>query len=63
MFAQVRKSALYGKAHSGGRPSRKGALCVRYATERRILAAGPHGKAHSAIVVGYRMRLFVRRWV
>ena len=46
-FAQVRKSALYGKAHSGCWPSRKDALWVRDLTERRTLGAGPHGKAHS----------------
>ena len=34
------------------RTLRKSAFCVRHATEKRILAAGPHGKAHSAIVVG-----------
>gem|GEM_PF-3367389 len=26
---------------------RKSAFCVQHATEKRILAAGPHGKAHS----------------
>ena len=33
------------------RTLRKSAFCVRHATEKCILAAGFHGKAHSAIVV------------
>ena len=44
----MRKSALYGKAHSRRGPSRKSALWARALTEKRTLGAGSHGKAHSA---------------
>ena len=41
MFAQVRKSALYGKAHSAHGPSRKGALCAT-ARMQNALFGEPH---------------------
>ena len=46
MFAQVRKSALYGKAHSAQTPSRKSAFCVRDVTKKHILdGRRDHGDA------------------
>ena len=45
------------------RTLRKSALCVRHATEKRILAAGPHGKAHSAILKPPKLRFSVRQLV
>ena len=41
MFAQVRKSTLYGKAHSAHGPSRKGALCAT-ARMQDALFGEPH---------------------
>ena len=41
MFAQVRKSTLYGKAHSAHGPSRKGALCAT-ARMQNALFGEPH---------------------
>ena len=45
------------------RTLRKSAFCVRHATEKRILAAGPHGKAHSAILKPPKLRFSVRQLV
>ncbi len=42
------------------RTLRKSAFCARTLTERRILGADPHGKAHSARPPTCRMRLLVR---
>ena len=43
-FAQVRKSALYEKAHSGTTPSRKSAFCTLDLTEKRTLARSPRAR-------------------
>ena len=42
---------------------RKSAFCVQHATEKRILAAGPHGKAHSAILKPPKLCFSVRQLV
>ena len=42
---------------------RKSAVCVRGATEKRILRACPHGKAQSVWLPACRMRFCVRRRV
>ena len=42
------------------RTLRKSAFCARTLTEKRILGAVPHGKAHSARPPTCRMRFYVR---
>ena len=42
------------------RTLRKSAFCARSLTEKCILGAGPHGKAHSARPPAYRVRPLVR---
>ena len=42
------------------RTLRKSAFWARALTEKCTLGAGPHGKAHSARPIIYRMRLLVR---
>ena len=42
------------------RTLRKSAFWARTLTEKCTLGAGPHGKAHSARPIIYRMRLLVR---
>ena len=40
------------------RTLRKSALCRRHVTEKHILRAGPHGKAHSGRPLGLQSALF-----